>query len=171
MTGLRIINSLYPFLVGKTRWLDEREARAWRTLQMMQMRLEGELARQLASESGLGYQDYTVLVALTESPDGRMRGFELGGLLGWEKSRLSHHVQRMADRGLVKKEKCSSDRRGSFVSVTTAGRKEIEAAAPGHVDAVRELFVDRLTGEQLDVIAEVAETVLTALGQPADAKR
>jgi DNA-binding MarR family transcriptional regulator len=149
--------------VGATHWLDEREARAWRTLQMMQMRLDGELARQLASESGLSYQDYTVLVALTGSAEGRMRAFELGALLGWEKSRLSHHVQRMAARGLVKKEKCGSDRRGSFVSVTAAGRKEIEAAAPGHVNAVRKLFVDHLTGEQLDVIAEAAETVLAAL--------
>jgi DNA-binding MarR family transcriptional regulator len=150
-------------LVSETRWLDAREARAWRTLQMMQMRLDGELARQLASESGLSYQDYTVLVALTGSPEGRMRAFELGALLGWEKSRLSHHVQRMADRGLVKKEKCSSDRRGSFVTVTPAGRAEIEAAAPGHVNAVRRLFVDRLTGDQLDVIADAAEIVLTAL--------
>src|SRR5687768_4921897 len=83
---------------------------------------------------------------------------ELGALLGWEKSRLSHHVRRMAERGLVKKEKCASDRRGSFVSVTTAGRKEIEAAAPGHVAAVRQLFVDRLTGDQLDAVADVAET-------------
>jgi DNA-binding MarR family transcriptional regulator len=149
--------------VGATHWLDEREARAWRTLQMMQMRLDGELARQLASESGLSYQDYTVLVALTGRAEGRMRAFELGALLGWEKSRLSHHVQRMAERGLVKKEKCGSDRRGSFVSVTPAGRKEIEAAAPGHVNAVRKLFVDHLTGEQLDAIAEAAETVLAAL--------
>ena len=156
---------LYPFLVGKIRWLDPREARAWRALQMMQMRLDGELARQLAQESGLSYQDYTVLVALTDSPEGRMRAFELGALLGWEKSRLSHHVQRMAARGLVKKEKCASDRRGSFVSVTAAGRKEIEAAAPGHVEAVRALFVDLLTGEQLDAIADVAETVLAAFDE------
>ena len=88
-----------------------------------------------------------------------MRAFELGAVLGWEKSRLSHHVQRMAQRGLVRKEKCASDRRGSFVSVTAAGRNEIEAAAPGHVNAVRTLFVDLLTDEQLDAIADAAEAV------------
>jgi DNA-binding MarR family transcriptional regulator len=151
--------------MGETRWLDAREARAWRTLQMMQMRLDGELARLLAAESGLSYQDYTVLVALTAQPEGRMRAFELGALLGWEKSRLSHHVRRMAERGLVKKEKCASDRRGSFVAVTAAGRKEIEDAAPGHVTAVRQLFVDRLTGAQLDALADVAETVLAGLDE------
>jgi len=161
-------SSPYPFGVGETRWLDAREARAWRSLQMMHMRLDGELSRQLAIDSGLSYQDYTVLVALTGQPDGRMRAFELGAVLGWEKSRLSHHVQRMAQRGLVRKEKCASDRRGSFVSVTTAGRNEIEAAAPGHVKAVRTLFVDLLTDEQLDAIADAAEAVLAAFDVSVD---
>jgi DNA-binding MarR family transcriptional regulator len=153
---------------SEIRWLDAREARAWRALQMMQMRLEGELARQLATGSGLSYQDYAVLVALTAEPEGRMRAFELGAVLGWEKSRLSHHVRRMADRGLVKKDKCAADRRGSFVAVTAKGRREIEAAAPGHVAAVRRLFVDRLTGEQLDAVADVAETVLAGWPEALD---
>ena len=152
--------------VNDVRWLNKREERAWRSLQFMQMRLEGELARQLAADSGLSYQDYLVLVALTDRPDGRMRLFELGDVLGWEKSRLSHHVARMADRGLVTKEKCDSDRRGAFVVVTGLGRKEIEAAAPGHVTAVRRLFIDRLTPSQLEVIGKAADDVLAALDEP-----
>jgi len=148
-------------------WLDEREERAWRALQFMQMRLEGELARQLAAGSGLSYPDYVVLVALTDRADGRMRLFELAEVLGWEKSRLSHHVGRMANRGLVTKEKCGSDRRGAYVVITTRGRREIAAAAPGHVDAVRRLFVDRLTSAQLDAIGDAAEIVLAALDEPA----
>ena len=148
------------------RWLNEQEERAWRALQFMQMRLEGELSRQLASDSGLSYPDYVVLVALTDRPEGRMRLFELAGVLGWEKSRLSHHVARMAGRGLVKKERCDADRRGAFVVVTKRGRKEIEAAAPGHVAAVRRLFVDRLTPNQLAAVGKAAETVLAALDEP-----
>jgi DNA-binding MarR family transcriptional regulator len=148
-------------------WLKEPEARAWRSLQFMQMQLEGELARQLAADSGLSYPDYVVLVALTDRPDGRMRLFELAGVLGWEKSRLSHHIARMAGRGLVKKEKCDADRRGAFVVVTNRGRKEIETAAPGHVAAVRRLFVDRLTPSQLAAIADAAESVLAGLDDPA----
>lgn len=144
-------------------WLDERELRAWRALQLMQMRLEGELARQLASESALSYPDYLVLVALTDAPGGRLRLFELAQVLGWEKSRLSHHVARMAGRGLVRKEPCHSDRRGAIVVVTAHGRREIEAAAPGHAAAVRRLFVDRLSPVQLDAVAEAAETVLAAV--------
>lgn len=144
-------------------WLDEREERAWRALQLMQMRLEGELARQLAADSGLSYPDYVVLVALTDTPDGRLRLFELAEVLGWERSRLSHHIARMSGRGLVRKEPCESDRRGAFVVLTAQGRREIEAAAPGHAAAVRRLFVDRLTAAQLDAVGDAAETVLAAL--------
>ncbi len=149
--------------MDEVRWLDERELRAWRSLQFMQMRLEGELARQLAADSGLSYPDYLVLVALTDRPDGRMRLFELAADLGWEKSRLSHQVGRMVDRGLVAKERCDSDRRGAFVVVTPDGRSVIEAAAPGHVRAVRRLFVDLLTPAQLEAIGDAAELVLAAL--------
>jgi DNA-binding MarR family transcriptional regulator len=147
----------------EVRWLDEREERAWRALQTMQLRLSGALARQLAADSGLSYQDYVVLVSLTDQPDGRLRLFELGQALGWEKSRLSHHVARMEERGLVKKEPCNTDRRGAFVAVTRKGRREIESAAPGHVALVRELFVDRLTPRQLDAVADVAEAILAGL--------
>lgn len=149
-------------------WLDEREERAWRALQFMQMRLEGELARQLAAGSGLSYPDYLVLVALTDSPDGRLRLFELGEVLGWEKSRLSHHIARMAGRDLVRKEKCESDRRGAYVVVTPQGRTEIEAAAPGHAAAVRRLFIDRLSADQLDLIGDAAEHVLAAADSAAN---
>lgn len=72
----------------------------------------------------------------------------------------------MADRVLVAKEKCDSDRRGAFVVITAHGRREIEAAAPGHVDAVRRMFVDRLTPAQLDAIGDAAEVVLAALEEP-----
>ncbi|NNF55613.1 MAG: winged helix-turn-helix transcriptional regulator [Acidimicrobiales bacterium] len=148
--------------MNEVQWLNERESQAWRGLQFMQLRINGELARRLAAESDLSHQDYGVLVALTDQPDGRVRLGDLGCELGWEKSRLSHHIARMTKRGLVTKEKCPTDRRGAFVVVTDFGRSEIAAAAPGHVHAVRELFIDHLSPEQLDQLAEIAETVLAA---------
>lgn len=151
--------------MADVRWLDEREARAWRGWQAVQHRLNAALARQLADDSELSYSDYTVLVVLTDQPDGRLRAFELGAELGWEKSRVSHHVSRMADRGLVRREKCPTDHRGAFVAVTDAGRAAIEQAAPGHVAAVRHWFVDRLTPEQLDALAEICTIALDALDE------
>jgi DNA-binding MarR family transcriptional regulator len=151
--------------MSDVKWLDDREERAWRAFQLMQMRLNAQLARDLSAHSELSYQDYTVLVALTAQPGGHMRLFELGQQLGWEKSRLSHQVSRMAERGLVEKIKCPSDLRGAIVGVSANGWDQIRSAAPGHLEAVRRLFVDLLAAEQLDTIAEVSETVLAAVAE------
>lgn len=147
-------------------WLSEREERAWRSLQFMQMRLTAELARQVAENSALSYADYVVLVALTGETDGRMRALELARSIGWEQSRLSHHAARMVERGLVRKERCDSDRRGAYIVVTEEGRRQLADAAPGHVDAVRRLFVDRTSDDELDVLARVSERVLAGLEDP-----
>lgn len=143
-----------------TRWLDNNEQRAWRGLRSMIMKLDGALASRLAAQSDLSLQDYGLLVVLTEQPDHRMRPSVLAEELGWERSRLSHHVGRMEKRGLVRKELCPEDGRGSFVAATAAGLAAIEAAAPGHVAAVRELFVDQLSPEQLRHLAGLSEDVL-----------
>ena len=145
------------------RWLDAREQRAWRGLREMEMRLGAEVGRRLAAASGLSVQDYGVLVVLTSQPDGSIRSYELAARLGWEKSRLSHHIGRMQRRGLVTKQRCEVDRRGWFVAITPQGRSEIEAAAPGHLEDVRELFVDLLEPAQLVVVTDITETVLAHL--------
>ena len=149
--------------MSETPWLSEAEMRAWRGLQLMQMRLDRDLARQLAADSNLSHSDYLVLVVLTEHDEGRQRINDVGAILGWEKSRLSHHLTRMAKRGLVVKEACDADRRGSYIRISDEGRQAIESAAPQHVRTVRDLFIDQLTSAQLECLAEVAETILDRL--------
>ena len=67
---------------------------------------------------------------------------------------------RMTSRGLVEKRPCESDRRGFEVSITDVGRSHIERAAPGHVEAVRELFIDRLSANDLASLTRIARKVL-----------
>ena len=152
-------------------WLDQEEAAAWRGLQVMQAQLNARLAHELSDDSDLSYPDYTVLVALTDRPDGEMRAFELGQELGWEKSRVSHHISRMVDRGLVTRRKCRSDQRGAYVAVTEQGRRAIESAAPGHVAAVRRYVIDRLSPDQLDALTAITNAVLSALAEPSTTAR
>lgn len=146
-----------------TRWLDTREARAWRGFQRMQMQLSARLDRHLVHDSGLSSADYAVLVGLSEAPQGRLRAFELGAELQWEKSRLSHQLRRMEQRGLVRREDCPSDARGLVVVLTAEGRRTIEEAAPQHVEDVRRYFIDALTPEQLEAMASMADAVLARL--------
>lgn len=149
--------------MGETRWLDQDEQRAWRNLTLMQLQLVGLLSRELAATSGLSYQDYGVLAELSDRPDHQARLHELGRELGWEKSRVSHHVSRMERRGLVARVKCPTDQRGWFVALTDDGRAAIERAAPEHVTAVRRYFVDLLSPADLAAVDRIARTVLDHL--------
>ncbi|WDZ83263.1 MarR family winged helix-turn-helix transcriptional regulator [Micromonospora cathayae] len=146
-----------------TRWLDDDEQRAWRSYVQMQARLNAHLGRQLQRDSGLSLADYGVLVQLTEVPEGRLRPFALQERLEWEQSRLSHHLSRMSRRGLVERQECPSDARGAFVAITAAGRAALEAAAPGHVATVRDLFLDQLDRDELRTLERFADRVLRRL--------
>lgn len=151
-----------------TRWLDDREQAVWRTWMTASTRLDAHLARRMAADADLSMPDFAVLVPLSEEPDGRLRAFELGRALQWEKSRLSHHLTRMERRGLVCRQDCGSDRRGAYVAITPAGRAAIEAAAPAHVEAVRAAVFDVLTPEQVDALGEVCSRLVAALGEEED---
>jgi DNA-binding MarR family transcriptional regulator len=149
--------------VDDTRWLDESELRAWRGFLTMQGQLSARLNRQLQADSDLSLPDFEVLVQLTDSPENRVRAFELARALQWEKSRLSHHLARMHRRGLVGRDECANDARGAFIVITPAGRKAIEEAAPLHVATVRRLFFDGLTPEQLETLEKISDQVLARL--------
>ena len=147
----------------KPRWLTDDEQTAWRNFTLMQLQLFALLGTELATE-GLSYQDYVVLAELSDRPDRQARPTELGRQLGWEKSRVSHHLARMEARGLVVKVKCPTDQRGWFVTLTTKGRKAIAAAAPGHVAVVRRHFIDLLSPTQLRTLSSISQKVLDGLG-------
>jgi DNA-binding MarR family transcriptional regulator len=142
-----------------TRWLDAREQAAWRAYLNMNAKLNARLNREMQDRSGISIADFSVLVRLSEHPDSRMRVLELARALGWEKSRLSHQLTRMGQRGLVERSDCNEDRRGAFVVLSPQGRETVEAAAPRHVESVRHYVIDALSAEQIDALGAIATRV------------
>jgi len=150
------------------RWLTPREQQAWRAYIDMNARLSARLNRELIDDSGLSMADFAVLVQLSEHVDGRMRVLELARAMRWEKSRLSHQLTRMQQRGLIERSHCSEDRRGAFVVLTEPGRRAVEAAAPGHVEGVRRYLFDHITPEQVAALDAIATAVIGALDAAGD---
>ena len=146
-------------------WLSDREQRVWRSFVSVQARLLANLQRQLQRESGLSGADYEVLVGLSEAPRSRLRAFELGRQTQWEKSRLSHHLSRMEQRGLIARQTCADNTRYAEIVLTDAGRAAIEDAAPRHAGHVRSWFVDALTPQQLDEFGAACDAVLAKLDE------
>lgn len=145
--------------MDEPRWLDEREQRAWRSLMNLQAGLSEYIERQLRTHSGLSSADYQVLAHLSEAPEGRLRSFALGDVLRWEKSRLSQHLTRMQNRGLIRRERCATDQRGAVVVITELGRTLIETAAPLHLADVRNALIDHMTPAQMDLLIELGDQV------------
>lgn len=148
-----------------TKWLTDEEQRAWRAYRRMVLLVDAEVARELNRDSGLSMPDYQVLSALSESADLRCRLSELATSMQWSASRLSHHVSRMEQRGLVSRADCASDARGAFVVVTEQGLDAIRRAAPDHVASVRRHLIDLLTPEQVTALSELGETVIEHFGE------
>jgi DNA-binding MarR family transcriptional regulator len=144
-------------------WLDDGEQRAWRRFICGTRRLLDRLDADLR-EHGVNHDDYAVLVWLSEAESGRLRMSELADRAVVSRSRLSRHVGRLEQRGLVRRESCPEDRRGSFAVLTDEGRDLMAATAPHHVSGVREFFLDHLTSEELALIGEAFGRIDNALG-------
>jgi len=158
-------------MTGTTEWLDDREQRTWQAFYDMQVLLWRRLSHHLVRETGLSEPDYVVLTALAATPDGRMRPFELSVVTDFEKSRLHHHLTRMAERGLVVRQPCVDAPRGAEIAITPEGRDAIDGAAPQRAEHVRRWLLGQLTAEQVEALADISEAVLAnlrAAGRPGD---
>ncbi len=122
----------------------------WTWLQYMQVyhRLEYEMNRQLQTDSGVSLGDYTVMNAISQGPQGRTQLTALATVIGWERSRLSHHLVRMERRGLVQRIPSATDRRSTDVELSAAGWNLLREAAPLHAGWVRQAFFEDLEPDQ-----------------------
>lgn len=154
--------------MAEPRWLDQREAHVWQAYRDLQRELRNALDRQLVHDGGLSGADYALLVPLSEAAGRFLRARDLGAVVGWDRSRVSHQLSRMEQRGLVTRERCADDARGSMVRLTPAGGSAIEAAAPNHVTTVRRLFLDPLSPDELDTLATVFDRLLAGLADTED---
>lgn len=156
-----------------THILSESQKTAWSNYQRLRLRLSERLNRELSENTGLSEADFEILMALAQSPDESVRALALRCGLEWEKSRLSHQLKRMEARGLVIREDCAEDNRGSVIRVTELGRKLAAEAQRCYEQAVRRYVTDVLTADQLEALNTIAETILLQLEseQPRTHKR
>ena len=139
-----------------TVWLSPSQGRTWLNYMSVYHRLEYEMNRHLQAECGLSFADYTVMNALSVAPGRRTRLSQLAITIGWERSRLSHHLGRMEKRELIRREECLTDNRGAEVVLTPAGLAAFQEATRPHLRDIREIFVDALTPDQLEAAGQIA---------------
>ncbi|MEH1164390.1 MarR family transcriptional regulator [Micromonospora sp. CPCC 205539] len=146
-------------MAAMTRWLDSDEQRTWRAFLTASRALMDTLDRELQRDAGMPHAYYEILVRLSEAPGRRLRMSDLADAAGSSRSRLSHAVARLEAAGWVRREECPTDRRGQIALLTDAGFATLAAAAPGHVEGVRQHLFDALSPAQVDQLRRISETL------------
>lgn len=151
----------------KTRWLDEDEQATWRSFLIASKLMMDRVERDLKRSSGLSFAYYDVLSRLSEAPRRSMRMTDLAAACVFDRSRLSHTIDRLARDGWVRREEAGGDGRGQYAVLTAEGLKEVRRAARQHVGQVRELVFDRLSEEQQQSLREISAVLVTGMADDA----
>jgi DNA-binding MarR family transcriptional regulator len=122
--------------------LSANEAALWRVWKRACDLVTSRVAREIAEATGLSDADYGVLTVLVELGQGTLRQQDLANAMAWHKSRLSHHLSRMAARALVRRRQTKTNT--VFVAITPLGRRTLRAARPVHESAVRNHLLARV---------------------------
>lgn len=134
--------------------LTERQLDAWRAFIRAHAGLIDLLGHELEAERGLPLTFYDVLVNLSEA-GGRLRMSDLADAVVLSRSGVTRVVDRMERTGYVKRERCPSDRRGSFATLTAKGQRALREAWPVHARGVAEHFAGKLSDDEAALIADV----------------
>ena len=149
-----------------TRWLSAEEQETWRafvgTCHAFFAAIDGQLQR----DTGIPLAYYEILVRLSEAPAHTLRMSQLAEAAASSKSRISHAVARLEERGWIRRRDCPTDRRGQLAELTDEGYAVLVAAAPGHVEQVRESLFDGLAPEQVAQLKAIGDTMAAACGGP-----
>src|ERR1700749_2189133 len=148
---------------GDSPWLSPSQLRAWVAFMRVQLRMSYEINSQLQRDSDLSLPDYHVLNALSTAPEHKMQITELAALIGWERSRLSHHLRRLSERGLTKRLQSTEDGRATDAVLTKKGMDAMGDAPPGHPLRFKNLFLEPLPDELVAPFTAALEHIQASL--------
>jgi DNA-binding MarR family transcriptional regulator len=152
--------------MADVQWLTNDEDRAWRAFLLGSQLLMDQLDRELLQQAGIPHTYYAILVVLSEQPHRSLRMSEIAELLCFSKSRLTHAIGRLEERGWVERVACATDRRGQYAVLTEGGLEVLTSTAPTHVAGVRQHLFDRLTPEQVEQLRAIGEAIAGPLMSP-----
>ncbi|WP_028559315.1 MarR family winged helix-turn-helix transcriptional regulator [Paenibacillus pinihumi] len=139
--------------------LNEEEMQLWYMWKNTFKKIMDRVVKEMSEKTGLSEEgDFGVLVRLVDLGNGELRQQELVESMEWTKSRLSHHLTRMEQRGLVLRKPLDTGN-GVQVIITSSGKSAVDASRPIYAKAVHKHFLDQLTDQDIELITKLAERV------------
>jgi DNA-binding MarR family transcriptional regulator len=121
--------------------------------------LPAALDARLRQEADLTFIEYMVLAVLSERADRTMQLSDIAAGVSASLSRLSHVVTRLEKRGFLGRARIPGSGQRTNATLTDAGHAKVVAAAPDHVTAVRDYFVDALEPADLATMQRIGKSV------------
>lgn len=142
--------------------LNEDEDLVWRSLMKLVFTLPRALGDDLQRSSGLSSTEYSVLMHLSESPDGHLCMSELADRTNLSPSRITRVIDEMARLNLVERRRGSRDGRTSYATLTKAGLSTLRRAWPHHLQSVRQRAFDHLTPQETRTLGPLLQRLAEA---------
>jgi DNA-binding MarR family transcriptional regulator len=149
-------------MASKSKLNDQRNS-VWRLFITANVKLL-DLIGEKFSQAELPSMDwYDVLLTLKEAPEHRLRLSELAEKTLLSQSNLTHLVDRLEKAGLLYRNRCPSDRRGTYAVLTEAGLDMQQQMWAVYAEGIAEYFGCQLDDEELKVMQRVLKRMLTAV--------
>jgi DNA-binding MarR family transcriptional regulator len=148
------------------RWLDADQQQQWYAFAYVLTQLPAALEARMQRDAGIAQFDYVVMSSLSMAPERTLRMSDLAQYAGSTLSRLSNVVIRLEKRGWMRRHPDPADGRATLATLTDDGMDKVVAAAPGHVDAVRQLIFNPLTKARQRQLGAISQRMLAALQAP-----
>jgi DNA-binding MarR family transcriptional regulator len=140
--------------------LTPEELGAWRGLLRVHSALVKALDAELLAAHSLPLTSYEVLINLQAAPGRRRRMAELADGVLLSRSGMTRLVDRLERDGLLERDACTDDGRGTFAVLTDKGEELLSEARRTHLDGVRERFLRHFEAGELRTLAGFWERVL-----------
>ena len=152
--------SIQPAASQAIRELSWQELGAWRGLLRVHSALVKAFDAELLAEYDLPLTSYEVLINLQAAPGRRRRMAELADGVLLSRSGMTRLVDRLEREGLIERDACVSDGRGTFAVLTAKGEELLSRARRTHLDGVRDRFLQHFTEDELEQLARMWNRVL-----------
>jgi DNA-binding MarR family transcriptional regulator len=137
--------------------LSKEEMELWHSWKRATEVVRGRIVEEISAATGLSDPDFAVLTRVVEDGKGSMRQNQLAESMGYHRSRLSHHLSRMEERGLVTRRQAGG---GVEVQATQSGRTAIAEARPIHAAAVQRYLAGSLSSGQRASLLAILDTLV-----------